>query len=670
MFNHKLGMLVAVGIGALVLSSGSVAQPTQALIAPLNPNLQKVIIPRIPPNTLPVDRSKTLRQLETKEKLNNLGVIDISKIKFPFFPLLPQEPRVTFNDTGRTLCHYRNNFFEKSVRATYLFDADPITADDLNPPHVDEFGNYYLQPPSAAGNYNITVDCDGSQYTTAVNVANPANFTAPDIQLSNAPPVVTSFEAQKSGSNIVGTTKNTTIDLVVSASDPNGDPLTLSWGANAGSIISTTGSSAKWKLPNAKGLNFAYVLVTDSKGGYAERNVIVSTDAGVVNGSQASVPASTADKLPRVDHFLTFFSTRQRHSYLPSGSLGADSKIGSCRYYAALGAVGGCDDHGNMLGKPLDFATWKANWGLNVAGADVRATFLNMADLNLQRDMHGISNANGTAYYVCNYPPADQLPVGTDLTNAIKNKNLVACVAMEYSPSAGVSGGLPFTKFYVFAPSGALLQSVNLDGRGEKYIPGSCVVCHGAKHDFSRVAENGVTSPDLGAQFLPFDLDNYSYSSKPGLTRADQEAKLRKLNEMLLATNPNQTIKDVIAGWYPTLAGNFNSSFVPAGWAPNPNLYNNVVKPHCRTCHVAMPKDDNGDDLSFPSFDEFRKFNFQHGDRVCGDGAGVARKRYSMPNSKVTFNRFWASPTAASTLEQHLIADGEFQPGDKCSPPQ
>lgn len=669
MFNHQSVRLAVASVGLLFAGSGLLAQPMQSLVLPQNPAMQKVITPRIPANTLLVDRSKTLHQLETKEKFNNLGLVDISKIPFPLFPLFPVEPRVTFNDGNRTLCHYRNNFFEKSVRATYLFDADPITTDDLNPPHVDEFGHYYLQAPTTAGTYNLTVDCDGAKYTTAVNAANPANFTTPDIQLSNAPPVVASFEAQKSGANIVGATKNTTIDLVLSVSDPNGDPLTLSWGANAGNIVSTSGSSAKWKLPNAKGLNFAYVLVSDGKGGYVERNVVVSTDAGVVNGSQAVPSPSTADKLPRVDQFLTFFSTKDRHNYLPSASLGADSKIGSCKYYAAIGAVGGCDDHGNMLGVKLDFATWKAKWGLNVAGADVRATYLNRADLNLQRDMHGINNVNGTAYYVCNYPPADELPVGTDLTNATKNKKLVACVAMEYSSTPGVSGGLPFTKFYVFAPSGALLQSVNLDGRGEKYIPGSCVVCHGAKHDFSRVAENGSTSPDLGAQFLPFDLDNYAYSSKPGLTRADQEGKLRQLNQMVLTTNPNQTTKDAIAGWYPTSASNFNSSFVPVGWAANPNLYNNVVKPHCRTCHIAMPKDYNGDDLSFPSFDEFRKFNFQHGDRVCGDGAGVARKRYSMPNSKVTFNRFWASPSAIAALEQHLISDGEFQQGDKCTPP-
>ncbi len=615
------------------------------------------------------DKSKQLQLQEAKEQFKTFNVIDVSKLHFPFGPFIFAEPRITFNDAGRTLCLYRNNFFEKSVRAFYLYDGDSIQRSDLDPPFVDEFGHYYIDRPAAAGTYTLTVDCDGKQYTIPVNVPNPAQFTIPDIKLNNAPPVVAHFEARQGGVNVIGAKKNTIVTLAATVSDPNGDALSFAWGVNAGKIISTSANTARWQLPNSGGLNFAYVLVTDGKGAYVERGVIVSTDGNQVAGSQAVPATAISDKVPRADHFLTFFSTKDRHNYLPHASLGADSKMGSCRYYTALGAAAGCDDHGNLIGPLLTFAKWKKQWGLDNPAAGSKAIYANKADLNLQRNMHGISNANGTAYYVCNYPRVDNLDIGTNLDNARNNHNLVACVAMEYSPTAGVSGNQPFTKFFVFAPSGGLLQSVNLDGRGEKYIPGSCVVCHGAHDEFARINENGSTSPDLGALFLPFDLDNFAYSSAAGLTKADLESSLRQLNKLILNTNPNQTITDLIAGWYPAPTSTFTSTFVPAGWTAHKKLYEDVVKPHCRTCHVAMPKNFEGDDLSFPTFDEFNKFNFQLGDRVCGDGQGIARRRYSMPNSLVTFNRFWTSPVASATLRQHLIDQGEFQPTEVCNPP-
>ena len=655
---RRLGAALCTGV---MLVSVAHADPAQLML-----NAQ--IAGRLP--TAPLVRSNQLRMNERKEQFKTFNLYDVSLVPFPIGLLTFAEPAITFNDSGRTLCNYRNNFFEKSVRAFYNYDGDSIQRSDLDPPFVDEFGHYYIDKPAVAGTYTLLVDCDGAKYSIPVKVTNPNKFSIPDIQLNNAPPVVTSFEARQNGVNVVAAAKASTVTLTAVASDPDGDALNFTWGVNAGAIVSSSGSTAQWKLPNSGGLNFAYVLVNDGKGGYVERNVIVSTDGNAVSGSQAVPQPAVSDKVPRADHFLTFFSTRLRESYLPHASLGADSKIGSCRYYVSIGAATGCDDHGRLIGPLLDFTTWKKKWGLDNPAAGSSATYANKADLNLQRNMHGISNANGTAYYVCNYPRADRLDTGTNLNNAIKNLNLVACVAMEFSPTTGVSSNAPFTKFFVFAPSGSLLQSANLDGRGEKYIPGSCVVCHGARNDFSRVSENGSTSPDLKAQFLPFDLDNFAYSSNPGLTKVDLDKSLRKLNELILNTNPNQTIKDVIAGWYPTPASTFTSTYVPAGWALHKQLYVDVVKPHCRTCHVAMPKNDNGDDLSFPTFDEFNKFNFELGDRVCGDGQGVARKRYSMPNSLVTFNRFWGSPVASATLRQHLIDQGEFQKSDVCNPPQ
>lgn len=650
------------------LAPTAMAQPAPLLLQPLSPAL--------------LEKAKQQKSTEHIERLKSFGAKpEFIKalppgIRFPIFGLIPQEPRITFNDASRTLCYYRNNFFEKNVRAGFDLENIDSTAGPVIPENIpmefqlaDKFGRYFLAPPAAAGEYTLFVVCDKVVTSIPVHITDPATFVTPDFQFNNAPPVVNSFLAQVNNQSVVGATKNTTVTLVANVTDPNGDVPKFTWGVNAGSIVSTSGNTAQWKLPGSTGLNFAYVLVTDGKGAYTEAGLTVSSDAGVVAGAAPARDPAPSDKLPLADHFLTFFTTRDRAEYLPAASLGADSKIGSCRYYVGIGAASGCDDRGNLIGAQINFKAWKQKWGLDKANAGAHATYANKADLNLERDMHGITTAQGTAYYVCNYPRNDKLDVNVNLDNAINNKNLVACVAMEFSPTPGVSGNAPYTKFLVFAPSGKLLQSVNLDGRGEKYLPGSCVVCHGAKHEFNRFEENGSTSPDLKANFLPFDLQNFAFSNKPGLTQADLEASLRALNKGILNTNPAPAIAEAITGWYPTPTSNFNGAFVPVGWQANPALYNTLVKPHCRTCHISMPNTDSGD-LSFRSLDAFRLFNFQHSARVCGNDIGVERKRYSMPNSLVTFNRFWKDTTATAALRQYLIDEGELQPTDVCNPPQ
>ena len=663
-------ILATIAIGALSwqsIASGDTAQRTLQPMQTAQVLQERVPIQKLSPRSQEQLETLQIRGLKPSDRyvLGNLNI--------PIFPFLPYDPRITFNDGARTLCYYRNNFFEKNVRGSFelLQGGTPVDSfgDAIDPPLIEKFGHYYVAP-SQPGSYTMHVICDGFAYDTPVTVPNPVtNFQLPDIQLNNAPPAVTSFEAKVGGNAVVGAPKNTTVTLVANASDPNGDPLTFTWGANAGTITSTSANTAKWLLPNSTGLNFAYVLVSDGKGGYTEKHVVISTDGNVVQGTQAAPSPATSDKVPLADHFLTFFSTKDRHVYLPRDSLGADTKMGSCRYYVAIGAAEGCDDHGNLINPLVTFSSWKKKWTLDVPGSGSHATYANKADLNLQRDMHGITTSNGTAFYVCNYPRADNKDVNTNLGNAVNNKNLVACVAMEYSPTPGVNGNQPYTKFLTFAPSGKLLQSVNLDTRGEKYLPGSCVVCHGANHDFSRVAENGSTSPAMNSQFLPFDLNNFAFGSG-ALTQANLEVALRSLNKLVLNTNPSPAIVDLIGGWYPTPASTFTNSFVPAGWAGHETLYNNVVKPHCRTCHVAMVPDNPSLGLSFRSFNEFHQFNFELDARVCGNDVGVERKRYSMPNSLVTFNRFWGDPNAASTLRAHLIAEGEITSSDVCNPPQ
>jgi hypothetical protein len=377
-----------------------------------------------------------------------------------------------------------------------------------------------------------------------------------------------------------------------------------------------------------------------------------------------------ADALPsdnfNADHFLTYFSTR----------VGADpdSRQGACRYYVAIGAVQGCGPGGEMVGTQLTFNGWKAKWGLDSPTTGFRAIYANIRDLDLERDMHGTTNANGTAYYVCNYPHVRGGQPDTNLLNVQQGENLVACVAMEHSPTPGVSGGQPFTKFLLFGPDGQLLQSVNLDQRGEKFLPGVCVVCHGARDGFTRFDENGSMSPDLEAQFLPFDLDNFAYAASSGpLSRAGQEAQFRSLNLTLLNTNARPALVELLNVFYPNPATSTFTNGVPPGWQSEETLYRTVVQKYCRTCHVAMPVSQGGaghaptgEDLSFRS--GFLGAPFHLRDLVCprrGQTSGFVAL-WSMPNSKVTFDQFWNDDAAQVAMEEHLNMSSGGSPVTSC----
>lgn len=411
---------------------------------------------------------------------------------------------------------------------------------------------------------------------------------------------------------------------------------------------------------------------------------------------------------------------------------GVDSRMGGCQYYKAVGAVKNCGTTGNLVGA-ISFNDWKRMVKIDeyaVAGpTEYSATYVNKADLNLTRNHHSISYApNNTAAYVCNHlgPPFSlvtaQADIDTAIANTVDGKNLVACVAMDYTVHPGVNGGQPFIRFLIFGPSGQLLPSVNLDGRREKFVPGTCVVCHGGDHYAGKFPEDGTGFANVGAHFLPYDTGNFEFSSKAGLTEADQEEQIYSLNQNVLNANPTPAEQTLIAAWYKsghvlnkkytppsflaaalpysiasisstggnvtvttvkpngfttgspvTIAGvanpQFNGTFssisvfssnqftyadnisdaVSSGGTAKtnptaPGFYQNVLARSCRGCHVAMYGDFNldlyqnvGPGLSTTAF-------FDNGYDVetnaCGGDSGVERD-HMMPNSLVTFNRFW-----------------------------
>jgi len=133
---------------------------------------------------------------------------------------------------------------------------------------------------------------------------------------------------------------------------------------------------------------------------------------------------------------------------------------------------------------------WKANGFNKTDGSAPSATkvaYLNHNDLGFGRDMHMVQNGSVVSSWVANYsltaPFPDQNPLSADAALAEEPSQSIATVCMEYSAVEGASDNRPFVKFFVYAgvgPTAARIDSADLDGRGQKFVPQLCTVCHGA----------------------------------------------------------------------------------------------------------------------------------------------------------------------------------------------
>jgi len=354
--------------------------------------------------------------------------------------------------------------------------------------------------------------------------------------------------------------------------------------------------------------------------------------------------------------------------------------------------VKGCDVTGSLIA-PITFDDWKraVKFGpYTKRGVPTfAAAYINKVDLNLARVHQSISyGPNQTGAVVCNHlgPPdcfnPPQSEVDTAVDNALHNKNLVACVAMDYTVSPGVNNNQPFIRFLIVGPSGQLLSSVNLDGGREKFVPGTCVVCHGGDHYAGKFPEDGTGAADVGGHFLPYDVGNFEFSSKFGLRQKDQEQAIYYLNQNVLNAGPTQAERELIAGWYANQPGFrrvLNKTYIDPSWPGQGtaayNFYQDTYARSCRTCHVAMVEGYNFDHYQniTPGGPFYRADHpeVDIGISSCG-GTQDTFRSHSMANSLVTFNRFWLSndpvanaagePNQVDELNQFLLIPGQVDP--------
>jgi hypothetical protein len=164
--------------------------------------------------------------------------------------------------------------------------------------------------------------------------------------------------------------------------------------------------------------------------------------------------------------------------------------------------------------------------------------------------------------------------------------------------------------------------------------------CHGGSYT------PGVSPKVVGAYFLPFDLDQFDYQDVAGQTRDAQLVQFRAQNQIVrhvaqsVSGSSTHPIVKQIDGWY--LTGNFDSNFVPSGWDTDADrdVYRQVIRPSCRSCHIASPF----------TFDGVADFPIPTASQRLAD--------HSMPHALQTQREFWQSgqPT---TLENWFRAKGD-----------
>ena len=386
---------------------------------------------------------------------------------------------------------------------------------------------------------------------------------------------------------------------------------------------------------------------------------ITATHGSTVVGTLSAPLTGPSDIVPASDFFLA--------------EKGLDTRVDACQYYKVIGAVTGCSAAGDLQGA-ISYNDWQrmVKIGKFATGTQYTATYVNKEDLNLARVHTSVSyGANNTAAVVCNHvgPKTDsQTDVNTAIANAAAGLDLVACVAMDYMVHTGVNGGKPFTRFFIFGPSGQLLPSVNLDTRREKFVPGTCVVCHGGDKYAGHFLANG-TAGNVGGHFLPYDTGNFEFSTKVGLREVDQETAIYNLNQNVLKAGPTPSESALIAGWYSS-GHTLNKNYLPPSWsgqdATAKSFYQHALARSCRTCHVAMVEGYNFDHYANitpgGSFYRGQDASFDVGTTVCG--GREEERSHSMPNSLITFNRFWNS--LGTTVDQPSITSQFF--GTNVSP--
>jgi hypothetical protein len=158
-----------------------------------------------------------------------------------------------------------------------------------------------------------------------------------------------------------------------------------------------------------------------------------------------------------------------------------------------------------------------------------------------------------------------------------------------------------------------------------------------------------------------------------GILVAEQ---IYSLNQNVLNAGPTPAEQELIAGWYAN-GHVLDKNYVPASYQAaqmNPaavSFYQDVQARSCRSCHVAMIEGYNFDHyqniLPGSITDRFASTGFDIGINVCGGSEQIIRD-HMMPNSLVTFNRFWLTSQNTASLPDQPAILAKFFAADNSYP--
>ena len=265
--------------------------------------------------------------------------------------------------------------------------------------------------------------------------------------------------------------------------------------------------------------------------------------------------------------------------------------------------------------------------------------YFNEGDLSFWRSIRMVRDKRpgkkgNIAFTTGNYLTEDLSKMGPTVAESIVN--------MEYSPGPD---GDRITKFYIYDVdddnNGKRLPSTVFVENGEElFVPAACYSCHGGDDDAEApLSEYNEGSGETNATFLILDVTTMTFGNTP---LASLEANFKKMNQAILRTNPTKATKALIKGIYggPGLPRDTQDpTYIPASWAGEKPLYQEVVIPLCRNCHTTS-------DTKLLSLSWWKANPAKIREVVFSE--------QTMPNSKPGYERFWANGNQQWILEDAL----------------
>lgn len=346
------------------------------------------------------------------------------------------------------------------------------------------------------------------------------------------------------------------------------------------------------------------------------------------------------------------------------------------------------DNYYQKIGAPSTLSQFKSTYGFPTG--EIHAIYYNVGDLGIARDMHCKKTAGAspiTACYVTNYgrstkitsddPEFGSVDPQVAINQAITGPSgpgsnaktqPVATVAMVYDPTIAIASRR--VKFMVYDGAEILSDFAALDNGGvfalkdalagdhfeqsaNITVPDNCLTCHGVGATYNR-SESGDSWVE-GAAFLPFDPEALIFStSSSTYSKANMMPQIKALNALVWDTAPPAQVTALLQGMYPVngtptgpkdASSVFDPTYIPAAWKTADKVanqvYTEVVKPYCRTCHVTAYAG-----LDWDSYSEFQTASPSIAGDLCTSG-----NLLPMPQAEQIQRRFWKSPARAHFVE-------------------